>query len=104
MILAAGIYKYITTYATRIKARQGQLVGVEGSKRRQKTSSFSPGRKFSKQIDGIRTKTKENSYMATGWGNQDSQRSALNDTVRDDSEGIYQSQGQRKTDGNDESI
>ena len=42
--------------------------------------------------------------MATGWGNQDSQRGALNDTVIDDSEGIYQSQRQRKTDGNDESI
>ena len=42
--------------------------------------------------------------MATGWGEQDSQRGALNDTVVDDGEGIYQSQRQGETEGNDGSI
>ena len=105
VILAAGIYKYITTYATRIKARQGQLVSVKGSKKTSKSLLRSVRVvSFQNKSMEFETETEEKSYMATGWGNQDSQRGALNDTVRDDSEGIYQSQGQRKTNGNDGSI
>ena len=69
MILAAGIYKYITTYATRIKARQVQLVSVKGSKKTSKILLRSVRVvSFQNKSMEFETEREEKSYMATGVG------------------------------------